>query len=50
MGKQVATLFDGYLPAGEHWSEWNSRETAPGTYLLRIQGEKGQSARLVVVQ
>lgn len=36
-GRQVAVLFDGVQPAGDHTFEWNATGRAAGTYMLRLE-------------
>jgi hypothetical protein len=37
LGQKVATLVDGYLPAGNHVERWDATGQASGVYLYRLQ-------------
>ena len=48
LGRSVATLSDGLLPAGEHSIHWNGAGARPGVYFYRLQVREAQgSAREV---
>jgi len=36
-GQKVATLLDGYLPAGEHTVMWHAGEISNGVYFIRVR-------------
>ncbi len=47
-GRQVAGLFDGHLPAGEHQFRLDGRDLAPGAYFYRIESNGTVSAGKLV--
>ena len=54
-GRQVATLFEGRMGAGEHALNWSGRDAsgrvAPGVYLARLKaGEVARTRKLVVMR
>ncbi|MCB1162935.1 5'-nucleotidase C-terminal domain-containing protein [bacterium] len=48
-GRQVATLVDGRLGAGDHEVSWNAGEAGSGIYLVRIQSASGVDSRKLVL-
>ncbi|UCG44245.1 MAG: aryl-sulfate sulfotransferase [candidate division WOR-3 bacterium] len=49
MGREVATLVDGVLPAGRHDLYWSTRGLASGSYFLKLTLGTATSTRPVVV-
>ncbi|HEX9951331.1 MAG TPA: LamG-like jellyroll fold domain-containing protein [Rubricoccaceae bacterium] len=50
LGRTVATLHDGVLPAGAHTLSWDAgRDLAAGVYVVRLAGDAGVAARRVLV-
>jgi hypothetical protein len=43
-GRQVATLIDNQMPAGEHVSIWDATRLPSGTYFIRLISHAGQQA------
>lgn len=51
LGRQVATLFDGSLSAGDHETRLDAAALAPGVYVLRLEaGRESRTARVVVTR
>lgn len=51
LGRRVAVLVDGDLPAGSHAVRWNARSASPGVYFVRMTSATEASVvRLVVVR
>jgi hypothetical protein len=49
LGAEVARLFSGSLPAGEHSFEWDAGQAAAGTYFCALRTSAGvQRVALVV--
>ncbi len=55
-GRSVTTLFDGDVPAGDHWVRWNGRgadgrRTPAGVYFARVTaGDRSASRRIVLAR
>ena len=49
LGRQVAVLHDGPLPAGPTVLTWNAEALAAGVYVVRLSGDDGSEARRVLV-
>ena len=50
LGRTVAVLHDGALPAGAHTLTWDAAGTlASGVYVVRLDGDAGSSSRRVLV-
>jgi hypothetical protein len=55
LGRHVATLADGNVPAGEHLARWDGRtrhggRAAPGLYLIRLTaGDERSEARGILL-
>ena len=49
LGREVATLADGPLAAGEHEATFDATGLAPGGYVVRLRGEDAVTARTVTV-
>ena len=49
LGRVVATLENGALPAGEHVATWNVERYPSGVYLLHLVGDDGANVRRVTV-
>ncbi len=49
-GRQVAAIFDGVIPAGQHQAVWNARQVPAGVYVWRIamDGRDGWSGKIVI--
>jgi hypothetical protein len=49
-GRQIATLVDGVISAGEHEAVWNARRVPAGVYALRtiVNSRSGWTGRIVV--
>ncbi|MCK6600690.1 MAG: T9SS type A sorting domain-containing protein [Bacteroidetes bacterium] len=51
LGREVAVLFDGTLPAGRHVFPFDGRETAAGLYFVRmVSGSAPQVKKLVLIR
>jgi len=51
LGREVATLVDEQLPAGNYKREWHAQDMASGVYLYRLQaGEFVQSKKLLLLK
>jgi len=37
LGREIARLADGILPAGEHQSKWDARSNPSGVYIIRLE-------------
>jgi predicted acyl esterase len=48
-GQQVATLVDGFMPAGTHTIPFNARNLASGVYVCRLLTQGGSSQRSMVL-
>ena len=49
LGRSVAVLSDGVLPAGVHTLTWNAADRNSGTYLVRMSTEQTTSVRKVML-
>lgn len=49
MGREVAVLHDGYVPAGSHAIEFEAQNLASGTYLYVLEGDGRRLARTMVL-
>ena len=49
LGREVAVLVDGSLPAGPQRLTWTASGLAPGTYVLRLTAGDASVSRAVVV-
>ena len=49
LGRDVARLASGTLPAGDHEATWEASGAAPGLYLIRLQTPAGARTRTVSV-
>ena len=47
LGRRVATLFDGVLPAGTHHLLWQAASAPPGVYMARIQQDGYMESRRI---
>ncbi len=49
-GRQVAAIFDGVIPAGQHEAVWNARQVPAGVYVWRIamDGRDAWSGKIVI--
>lgn len=51
LGREVATLVNGYLPTGTYNFEWNAADLASGVYMYRLQaGSYSETRRLVLLK
>ena len=51
LGKEVATLYEGVLMAGNHDMRWNAGSLAGGVYFCRLQGERTiVTAKLLLIK
>lgn len=51
MGREIATVVSGYLPAGRHQYHWNAQGLASGAYVSRLQaGDNLETMRLVLLK
>ena len=51
LGKEVARLVDGNMPAGEHTVLWNASNFASGIYFYRLQaGDFVQTRKMVLLK
>ncbi|OGC92833.1 MAG: hypothetical protein A2W25_01230 [candidate division Zixibacteria bacterium RBG_16_53_22] len=51
LGRKVATLFEGVMPAGESRAFWNAKEMPSGLYFARlIVGERQETVRMVLLK
>ena len=48
-GRRVASLLEGYLPAGEHRISFDASPRSPGTYFIRVVSAEGMHSRVVQV-
>jgi len=48
-GKEVATLMNSRVAAGNHSIEWNASGNAAGVYLIRLQGDDFSAVKKVVL-
>ena len=49
MGREIATLIDGPMPAGEHAVAFNAYGLAGGTYVYRLETQGNREARLLTL-
>ncbi|MCB9367165.1 MAG: T9SS type A sorting domain-containing protein [Calditrichaeota bacterium] len=49
LGKEVATLFDGQLPAGDHQFSWDASSFATGIYFVRLASPAGNTTQKLVL-
>ena len=49
LGQEVATLVDGYLPAGHYHLNFNASELASGLYVYTIQSGENRSAKKMIL-
>lgn len=49
LGRPVATLVDGVLPAGEHRAVWHADRVATGVYFCRMMAGNGSATRRITV-
>jgi hypothetical protein len=49
LGREVAVLADGVMPAGRHSVTWDARNQASGVYLVRMSAAGGSFVRKVVL-
>jgi hypothetical protein len=49
LGQEVATLVDGFLPAGRHEARWEAGDLPSGMYLYRLVNEKNVQARTLTL-
>ncbi|MBN1397213.1 MAG: T9SS type A sorting domain-containing protein [Bacteroidetes bacterium] len=49
LGREVATLVDGILPAGEHTIEWNAQNFPSGVYFYRLQARNFTETRKMII-
>ncbi|HMB90860.1 MAG TPA: T9SS type A sorting domain-containing protein [Rhodothermales bacterium] len=49
LGRQVAAVADGFYPAGSHTATWMAEHVPSGLYVVRLQGDRFQLARPVVL-
>lgn len=51
LGREVATLVDGVVPAGSHAAVFNAADQPNGIYLYRVRaGDASQSGRMVLAR
>lgn len=51
LGRQVATLLDGTLTAGDHTTRLDASTLAPGVYMVRLEaGRESRTARVVITR
>ena len=51
LGKQITTLVDKYLPAGQYTFKWNAGQLSSGIYFYRLQtGKLSQVKRMLLVK
>ncbi len=48
LGRRVEVLFHGRLPAGNHRATWIAAQAPPGTYVVRLQTDKGRDTQKLV--
>lgn len=49
LGRAVATVFEGYLPAGRQTIQFGGRDLANGTYFYRLQIDTYQEAQIMTI-
>lgn len=49
LGRRVAVLADGDMPAGRHEARLDGRTLAPGVYVVRLTAGRRSVSRLVTV-
>jgi hypothetical protein len=49
LGQEVATLVDGYLPAGHYRVNFNANDLASGLYIYAIQSGENRTARKMIL-
>ncbi len=51
LGKEVATIYSGELPAGNYTRQWNASDLTSGVYFYRVQaGSFSQTKKLVLLK